>query len=311
MSCPLTSAADTLILTGSVLAVVVSIGAFEKWAEFSTTTKEGMFAMKNTTVITSLLLVVLVAVFAAPAVAAEGGGSKEAGRQFFELRIYTFSSADQHAVVENYWEKAAIPALGRLGIGPVGVFKEIEAAEGIEVPRIVVLIPYDKLVQFVNIEPKLKKDKDYLKAAKEYYSVDKEEPAYTRIESNLLHAMVVMPTLKAPNTDKPRIFEMREYQGHSEKANDLKISMFNDGEADIFAESGLTGVFYSKTVIGKNRPSLFYMVTFDDMADHEKDWGAFRENPRWAEIRKSPKYEGGGVSDRSIYMLEPMACSQI
>lgn len=267
--------------------------------------------MKHSIVIASLLLGVLAAGIASSAAGAEGSRSKASGRQFYELRIYTFSSADQHEIVEKYWEKAAIPALERLGIGPVGVFKEIETPEGIEVPRIVVLVPYDRLPQLASLEQKLKKDEAYVKASEEYYTVEKKTPAYTRIESNLLQAMKVMPKVKAPDTSKPRIFEMREYEGHSERANDFKVNMFEEGEADIFAESGLTAVFYSKTIIGKNRPSLFYMVTFDDMADHEKDWGSFRANPRWASIRKDPKYDGGGLSGKSVFMLEPLSCSQI
>jgi hypothetical protein len=278
---------------------------------FFTILKEEMWVMKNTILVKSLLLAVLVAILAGPVVGVEGRNSKSAARQFYELRIYTFTSVEQHAVVENYWEKAAIPALNRLGIGPVGVFKEMDAAEGTDVPRIIVLIPYETLPKIAGAQRKLSKDAAYVKAAEAYYRAEKKTPAYTRIESNLLHAFKVMPTLKAPATDKARIFEMREYQGHSERANDLKINMFNDAEADIFAESGLTAVFYAKTIIGKNRPSLFYMVTFDDMADHAKDWAAFRANPKWAAVRKSPKYEGGGVSDRSIYMLKPMGFSQI
>ncbi len=265
---------------------------------------------KTALIATILVTVVSLAVILSPASAASEK-STAPDSQFFELRIYTFTSAEQHALVEGYWEKAAIPALNRLGIKTIGVFNEIESEDNPEVPRIVVLIPYDSLAQFAGINDRLNEDKKYTKNAAAYMDVDKKTPAYAKIESHLLHALKVKPKLKAPDTSKDRIFEMREYQGHSEKANDLKMQMFNDVEADIFAESGLTAVFYSKTIIGKNRPSLFYMVTFDDMDDHAKDWDSFRKNPRWAAARKNPKYEGGGVSDRSTYMLRPAKFSQI
>ena len=233
------------------------------------------------------------------------GGATSPESEYYELRIYTFSDAAQVKVVEDYWEHAAIPALNRLGVDRIGVFNEMESEDTPDVPRLVVLIPYASLDLFSKVEQKLEADPEYLKKGAAYYGVEKANPAYTRLESNLLQAM------KVPDTGKARIFEMREYEGHSEHANNQKMHMFNDAEAACFAASGLTSVFYSKTVIGKNRPSLFYMVTFDDMDDHAKDWDSFRENPWWAEIRTDKKYEGGGLSGRSTYMLKPTTFSQI
>jgi hypothetical protein len=267
--------------------------------------------MKKTRFLTTLLTSVMLMPAVASMTAAQEGNANPGQREFYELRVYSFDSPNQQAMVADYWANAAIPALNRQGIRPIGLFQETVPQEGQELGQIVVLIPYRTLSQFAASERKLERDKEYLKAAAAYLHAPRDNSAYKRIESHLLQAMKVQPNLSAPDISKKRIFEMREYEGHSEAANANKIAMFDEVEADIFAESGLTAVFYAKTLIGKNRPSLRYMVTFDDEADQARDWASFRENPRWAAARDDPKWKEGGVSGRTTFMLMPLKGSQL
>ncbi len=268
--------------------------------------------MKKNVFLTTLLAAVMLApAFCLTAAAAEGSDKKWASREFYELRIYSFDSAGQQKLVADYWANAAIPALNRQGCATIGLFQETVPQKGMEVGQIVVLVPYKTLNKFALSELLLSQDKEYMKAAASFLNATKDAPAYNRIESRLLHALEVKPKLTAPNIKKKRIFEMREYEGHSETGSDTKIAMFDDVEADIFAESGLTAVFYSKTIIGKNRPSLMYMVTFDDKEDQEKDWQSFRVNPRWKAARENKKYSNGGVSGRTTWHMKPLKGSQI
>ena len=50
--------------------------------------------------------------------------SAKADRQYYELRVYSTQNEDQRALIDNYWQKAAIPAYNRAGIQPIGVFTE-------------------------------------------------------------------------------------------------------------------------------------------------------------------------------------------
>ena len=54
-----------------------------------------------------------------------GGARAEAkpGKQLLELRLYRLASAEKQQAFDEFLARAAIPALHRLGIGPVGVFK--------------------------------------------------------------------------------------------------------------------------------------------------------------------------------------------
>ena len=69
------------------------------------------------------------------ATAAEAGG---ANREYYELRIYRLKTGAKSDLLDAYLETAAIPALNRLGIKPVGAFTERDSKEA---PAVYVLIP--------------------------------------------------------------------------------------------------------------------------------------------------------------------------
>jgi hypothetical protein len=215
----------------------------------------------------------------------------------------------QEKLVENYFQTAAIPALNRLGSRHVGVFKEMKP-EG--QTKIYVLIPFNSFEDYLNIQEKLAKDETYQQAAATYLNAPAKEPAYERIQSSLLKAFAHMPKLEVPES-KPRIFELRRYESATEAAGKKKIEMFNEkGEIDIFKRVGLTPVFFGETLIGEMRPNLTYMLTFDDMEEHDRNWKAFGADAQWQQIRAVPEYADSKIVSRiTRTFLIPAACSQI
>ena len=69
-----------------------------------------------------------------------------AGREFYELRVYEMPTGNRKAALNDYLEKAAIPAWNRLGISPVGVFTVVSGANAL---TLYVLIPYPDLDAFL------------------------------------------------------------------------------------------------------------------------------------------------------------------
>ena len=124
-----------------------------------------------------------------------------------------------------------------------------------------------------------------------------------------------MPKLEVPAATaekKPRLFELRTYESHSKKANKKKIEMFNNGEIAIFRRTGLAPVFFGETLVGAKMPNLTYMLAFDDMAAHDKNWGAFVADPEWKKLSSTPGYTDPEiVSNISNLFLRPTAYSQI
>jgi hypothetical protein len=233
-------------------------------------------------------------------------------REYYELRTYTLKSAEQQKVVENYFQTAAIPALNRMGVKTVGIFREMEPGES---PKLYVLIPYSSLRQYEQLQERLATDATYQKAAAPYLQAMHNNPAYARIESSLLRAFEDIPQLEVPAAtalNQARVFELRTYESHSEYAGQKKVQMFNKagGEIAIFRRTGLTPVFFGEALIGTKRPNLTYMVTFPDMDAQKKAWKTFVDDPEWKRVSALPEY-AHTVSNITKVFLVPAPFSQI
>ncbi len=241
---------------------------------------------------------------------AEGkANAKKTKQEFYELRVYTIKNEAQEKMVENYFQTAAIPALNRLGAKNVGVFKELKPQGQ---TKIFVLIPFASLDDFLKVEEKLLKDGAYLQAGNAYLTASATDPAYDRIQSSLLRAFAKLPKIEVPQ-NKPRIFELRRYESATETAGKKKIEMFNDaGEIDIFKRVGLTPVFFGEALIGEMRPNLTYMLTYDDMEEHDRNWKTFISDPEWKKISGMPEYANARIVSRiTSTFLVPTAFSQV
>lgn len=251
---------------------------------------------------------------AIPAVAqtafASSASTQKTTREYYELRVYTLKDATQQQMVEDYYQNAAIPAYNRIGSKNIGVFTEIKP-EG--QTKMYVVIPYPSIEDFVGSKSKLLNDKSYIDAANAYLNAPATAPAYDRIESSLLYAFAGMPAMEKPTYGKPRIFELRRYESPTEAAGLKKIEMFNEGgEMDIFKKTGLRAVFFGQSLIGTNQPNLTYMLTFDDMADHDKSWGTFGSSPEWNKLKSVPDYADAKlISKITAIFLQPTSYSQI
>lgn len=230
-------------------------------------------------------------------------------QEFYELRTYTLKDQTQQNMVEQYFQNAAIPALNRIGSKTVGVFTELKP-EGQS--KLYVLIPFESMEDFIRTEEKLARDNTYLEAGAAYLNAPATSPAYERIESSFLRAFEHMPKIEVPGK-KARIFELRRYESASESAGKKKIEMFNhEGEIDIFKRVGLTPVFFGETLIGALRPNLTYMLTYDDMEAHDRNWKAFGSDPDWKRISAIPEYADAKiVSHITSIFLTPTDFSQI
>jgi hypothetical protein len=226
------------------------------------------------------------------------------------LRVYRLKSGAKFDLLDAYVEKAAIPALNRLGVTPVGVFTEIDPKGP---PALYVLRTYPSLDVFAKATAGLSADPEYQKTGAEYLASPKTNPAFERIDSWLLLAFAGMPKLELPpycRDRKPRIFELRTYESHSELKAIKKVEMFNAGEIDAMHETGLGPIFYGQALIGGNLPHLTYMVSAEDRETHKKHWEAFGKHPTWDQLKKDPQY-ADTVSKITNWFLTPRPYSQI
>jgi hypothetical protein len=236
--------------------------------------------------------------------AAQAGASTE----FYQLRKYTLRTGPQQKLVEGFFETALIPALGRMGVGPVGAFK---LDIGPETPTFYLLVPSTSAETLVTLDMRLGQDAKFVEAGQAFWSAPATAPAFVRVESTMLSAFSGWPKLVAPKHEK-RIFQLRTYESPSYAAHGKKVQMFNEAEIGIFTRNGLTPVFFGSTLVGPLIPSLTYMLTFPDLPTLTKNWSAFASDPAWKELSHRPgNTDPEIVSNISNLYLSPLGCSQI
>jgi hypothetical protein len=247
--------------------------------------------------------------------ATTGNGPQE----YYELRVYLLKAGANRALLDTYLSKALIPGLNRLGCKPVGVFVQQErtgtpaATEVRDESRVMVLIPYPDLQVFASAGARLARDPYYQSAGAEYLNTPKASPAFERIDSWLMLAFAGMPKVELPSycrEGKPRMFELRSYESHSEPKAQKKVDMFNAGEIQLMRDVGLGPIFYGQALIGGNLPHLTYMVSAEDQAAHTKHWDAFKVHPTWDKMKNDPQY-ADTVSKIANRFLVPTPYSQI
>jgi NIPSNAP. len=233
-------------------------------------------------------------------------------REYYQIRRYSLMSGPQSKVTESFFAGALIPALSRMGMGPVGAFRlEI----GQETPQFYLLIPGSSPDALATLDLQLAKDDDFLKAAEPYWKATAASPAFQRIESSLLIAFEGWPKITPPAesaTKARRIFQLRTYESPSNFEHIRKVEMFHSGEFDYFQRSGCHPVFFGDTLIGSRTPSLTYMLSFPDQAALDAGWAKFRSDPDWKKLSADQHYAFDTiVSNISNLVLSPLSCSQI
>ena len=235
---------------------------------------------------------------------------KGGAQEFYELRVYRLKGAASQKLLDDYLEKAAIPALNRLGAQHVGAFTESEPKNG---PSVILLIQYGSANAYGMAAAHFGTDESYQKAGAEYLGVAKTNPVFDRIDSWLLLAFAGLPKLNLPEyckEKKPRVFEMRTYESYSESKALKKIEMFNTGEIEVMKEVGLNPIFYGQALVGKDLPHLTYMLSAESVEAYKKHWADFLKHPTWNKMKNDPQY-ADTVSKITNPMLVPTSYSQI
>jgi hypothetical protein len=228
-------------------------------------------------------------------------------RDFYELRHYIIETEEQRNRIDTYFRDAAFEAYNKIDINPVGVFYPNEGPG-----PVYVLLRHNNLESFASATDKLLSDSNFTKKASDFLDTPSSNPAYLRIEIQLLAAFKKMPKLEIPTKAATRIFQLRTYESHSVRAGRTKIEMFNNGEIDIFRKTGLNPVFFGESLAGTLMPNLTYMLGFDDMDQSTTNWSNFIKDPDWKKLSVIPEYSDRLiVSNITNTYLKPAPYSQI
>ena len=216
-----------------------------------------------------------------------------AQKEIYEIRVYKMKSAEQVSATDRYLKDAYLPAMHRLGIKNIGVFKPITNDSSLE-KQIYVIVPFISLEVWKRTKSNLETDDVYVEAARSFTYADTSHYPYIRMESTLLEAFPDQPKLIPTSLKKvpDAIYELRSYESPTEKLHEIKVSMFNEGgEVKLFNRLDFQAVFYADVISGCRMPNLVYMVVFTDTRSRKDHWDAFGQSPEWKEISTDPKYE--------------------
>jgi hypothetical protein len=234
-------------------------------------------------------------------------------RNIYQIKIYSIKSEQQGQQLDSYLQNAYIPALHRTGIKNVGVFKPVEDEE-MAGKEVYVLVPFESINQFEQLRAHLNNDKKYLKEGADYHNAAFDNPPYVRIKSILLRAFSTMPEYGIPThstAPSEQIYELRSYQGATEKLYEKKVEMFNEGgESKIFMDLEFQPVFFGEVLSGSEMPNLMYMTSFKDGASQGEHWKAFGSSPEWDKLKKDEQY-ANTVSNIEKILLHPAEYSEL
>jgi hypothetical protein len=234
-------------------------------------------------------------------------------QEYYELRVYELKTASQEKRLDDYLNNALVPALHRSGINKVGVFKQI-GNDTAAVKKVYVLIPYKTLNELDVIDSKLSKDQTFNTASSDYTEAAHDNPVYSRFSKTVLKAFSGHPVLTSPKLTGPkkdRVYELRSYEGATEKLYRTKVKMFVDGdEIAIFDKLGFNPVFYGEVIAGSAMPNLMYMTSFENKQSRDEHWKAFGDDPDWNKLKSDKQYDNT-VSHIDMIFLYPADYSDL
>jgi hypothetical protein len=235
-------------------------------------------------------------------------------QEFYAIRIYQLKTQQQESRVDSFLQHALLPALHRQDIAQIGVFKQV-GNDTAAIRRIYVFIPLKNLDQFAALPALLIKDQQYLADGATYLNAASDDQPYVRIESILLQAFPDMPRHAAPWAgaaySPDRIYELRSYEGPTERYFANKVQMFNQGgEITLFGKLDFHAVFYASVISGAHMPNLMYMTSFENMPARDQHWKTFGADSTWKNLSAMPLYQHN-VSHIDDIFLHAAAYSEL
>ena len=244
------------------------------------------------------------ALFVFMACVCSGVQVQAATQYYYKIKVYHYKTKAQEDRLDVYFKDAYLPAMHKAGVKNVGVFKPI-TQDSLD-KKVYVFAAYKTFDALESTDQKLMDDKQYSEAAKDYLDATAATATYSRIETIILRAFTGAPEPAVPKLTGPkaqRMYELRSYEGATEKLHMNKLKMFNVGdEMGIFTKLNFNAVFYGAVIAGSKMPNLMYMTTFNNKEENTEKWKQFMSDPQFSALSKDPQYKGNVSKNERVYL---------
>ena len=244
-----------------------------------------------------------------------GIASPNTSKEIYEIRVYSMKNMEQVSNVDMFLKSVYVPALHQTGIKNIGVFKVI-GIDTAAIKKIYVVTPYSSLEKWQKVNSMMSNDKKFLISASSFKNAVADKAPYERVEIILSeafpkHLEMEVPVLKTGK--EQRVYELRSYESPTEHLYERKVTMFNAGdEVGLFKRLNFNALFYSSVIAGPKMPNLMYMISFENMADHDEHWKQFVNDWQWKKISTMPEYENKvSVSHIDSILMHPTDYSDL
>lgn len=223
----------------------------------------------------------------------------------YELRHYTTPDTTSLGAMTSWFGEYVVPEWSARRMRVVGCWTVAIGQQ----PRFTTMLGYDDANQRQQQMGDFIRSDAWRQMEERLYSGT--NSLITGIDTALLSPTPYSPDpLQFQHTDgSPGIFEERIYRARNGKTFAGVNRRFNDHTVGIFARHGIVPVGFWSVAIGADQPSLYYLLRFDDLAEYNPKWNAFRSDPEWQQVREASERDGNILLWIRSTILAPTAFS--
>jgi hypothetical protein len=79
----------------------------------------------------------------------------------------------------------------------------------------------------------------------------------------------------------------------------------------VWQRLGIRQAGFWTTLIGESSQNLYYLLEWESLAEREKKWTAFVQDPEWIKARAETEKDGPIVAHVTNYILQPTSYSSV
>lgn len=106
------------------------------------------------------------------------------------------------------------------------------------------------------------------------------------------------------------IYELRIYSCIPGKLPAL-LSRFENHTLKIWEKHGIRQAGFWTVLIGEGNHDLHYLLAWESLAEREKKWGVFMDDPAWQKARADSEKDGPLLANIKSSFLRPTAFSAV